>query len=803
MLRTRNDINRPSLKVSDAKKRSKDFAHTKLVIDYFAGSAFFSDEGAVNLNTDRDLRMLYDVYNTRLPDKYFNHVLNPLNTSEQQYTSWPARIRCQSIIRPNIDLIEGEYEKRGFNYVIKINNPDAINIAQDLQYKQLLGTLEQMFVNQLNASGYKTDLPNQEVESVQKLQKKFASNYRDERTIWGESILNVVIDDVSVEEKLRQQFHDWAVVGETLSYKGIRGGRLVYERVSPLDMDFDKSPDKLYVEDGQWAVRRIWMTSADVIDNWYDELSAQDVKLIEDENTGSYSFRTTSATNALTHPEDEDLRRNKILVYHVVWKYLTKIGVLTYLNPVTGEPEQTEVPDTYVADEGESIEWFWVNEVWEGYRINEDLYVGIGPVEAQRNVINNMSSCKLPYNGRMFSDVHSQNMSLVELGLPYEVLHRILHFQLEKTIAKSKGKILLIDNNVIPRTQGWTEDKFFYWTEATGWGPINRNQVGVDRSFNQYQVVDMGLYQHIMNLIDVMNYVKQEWDELLGITRQRKGQIKSSDTVGGSEISLGQSTVISERIFSKFEEFIQRELNGLLDCGKIAYKDGLKRLYTNDDMTTVFLDVDPAKFAEADLGVFVSKSGKDLQDLAIAKQHAQAFIQNGAAPSTTIDVIRAKSLAKLSAILKSKEDDSMEAQKQAQMTDIEAAERLEMIKGQYIELQGIIDERLMESEYDRKEEIEHIKGAYSTYRNVEGTGDNNANSVPDALEVRAQFADEADKRINQSIDAQKMKIQERQKDRELDIKEKELVVRERMGDKANKTALKNKTAGEAKSKSKK
>ncbi len=802
MLTTRKDINRPSLKVSDAKKRSKDFAHTKKVIDYFAGSAFFADEGAVNINTDRDIRMLYDVYNTRLPDKYFNHVLNPLNTSENQFTSWPARIRCQSIIRPNIDLIEGEYEKRGFNYTIKINNPDAVNIAQDLQYKQLLSTLEQMFINQLNEKGYDTQLPNQEVESVQKLKRKFASNYRDERVIWGEAILNVVIDEASVEEKLRQQFHDWAVAGEALSYKGIRGGKFVYERVSPLDIDYDKSPDKLYIEDGQYVVRRIWMTSADIIDNWYDELKAQDIKILEDENTGSYSFRTVSATNSMTHPEDEDLRRSKVLVYHVCWKYLTKIGILTYSNPTTGEIEQTEVPDTYVPDESESVEWFWVNEVWEGYRINDELYVGIGPVEAQRNVINNMSSCKLPYNGRMFSDVHSQNMSLVELGLPYEILHRILHFQLEKTIAKSKGKILLIDNNVIPRTQGWTEDKFFYWTEATGWGPINRNQVGVDRSYNQYQVVDMGLYQHIMNLIDVMNYVKQEWDELLGITRQRKGQIKSSDTVGGSEISLGQSTVISERIFSKFEEYVQRELNGILDCSKMTYKDGLKRLYTGEDMTTIFLDIEPARFAEAELGVFVSKSGKDLQELAIAKQHAQAFIQNGAAPSTAIEVIRAKSLSKLSAILKAKEAESIEAQQEAGLREAEQMERLELIKGQFVELQGIIDERLMEAEYDRKEEIEHIKGAYSTYRNVEGTGDNNADGVPDMLEVRAQFADESDKRVKQSIEAAKLRINERQKDRELNLKEKELVVRERIADKANKTALKNKTSGESKSKKK-
>lgn len=789
---------RPSMRVPLSKKIANKFEYTKTVIDYYIGSSFFLDEIIQGYGA-RDLRRFYAAYNMQLPEKDFTYVTNPLNSSNPAYKNWPAKLRPYSIIRPNVDLLEGEYEKRPFNFTVKVNNSDAVNRALDEEYSLLLSSLEQQFINELNARQANTGQPSQEVELPAKLKAKFSSNYKDERAIMGEAALNIIIDDLFLEETFKRIFKDWLIAGEVYSYKGVQGKELTYERVSPLDFDFDKSPDTEYVEDGQWAVRRMWMTMADIIDNWYDELKDQDIDMIQD-TTGSYSFRTASSSGFGNNRVDEDLRRSKIPVFHVTWKYLTKIGILSYPNPITGEIEQMEVPETYVPDKaaGETVEWFWINEVWEGYRIFAGLYVGIQPIPMQRNKANNFSACKLPYNGKKFSEVHADNISIVEMGIPYEELHRVLHFNMERTIAKSKGKIVLLDQNVVPRQNGWTEEKFLYWAEANGWGMINRNQIGVDRGYNQYQVLDLGLYQHIENLVEIMNFVKTEWDELLGITRQRKGKTEASETATGVSNAVYQSSVISERTFSRFEEFVQRDLLGLLDYSKLAWREGHKRLWFGDDMRSMILDISPEQYSETEFGVFVSRSPRDIQSLEIVRQQVQAFAQNGMPPSTIVDVVRARSLSKLQQILREKEVESVEAQQRAAEAENEVAEKIEMIKGQFSELQGLIDERLINIEYDRKEEIEHIKGAYSTYRNVEGTGDNNANDIPDALEVRKQFADETDKTIKRTIEQQKLAIQSRQKDRELDIKERELKVRKEIADKQAKVALKNKVAGESK-----
>ncbi len=775
----------PKLRVSDKIKYANEMEHTKTVLDHYISACTFVDE-IVN-PTVRDNRIFYDAYNNRLPDSYFRYVVNPLNSSNSEYTNWPARLRPYSIIRPNIDLLEGEYEKRPFAFTVKVHNSDQVNFMQDEQYNAVLANLQQQFVNAMTQRGMQTGQPIQEVEPPEKVTAKYSSNYRDQRAIMGDAALDIIIDEQQLEEKFKRLFRDWLIAGEVFTYKGIKGHRMVHERVSPLDIDYDKSPDTEYIEDGQWAVRRMYLTPSDVSDLFYEELKEDEIDLIEDEN-GHVTLRAVGTGMQSTIRDDKDLRRSKLVVYHVVWKYMIKIGILSYINDF-GEVEEIEVPESYKPNKeaGESVEWYWVNEVWEGYRISNNIYLGIKPIPNQRSTMNNLSMCKLPYNGKRFSDTHSQNVSLVEMGLPYETLHRILHFNLEKTIAKSKGKIVLLDQNVLPKKMGWTEEKFFYFAEATGFGLIDRNQPGADKSYNQYSVLDLGLYQHISSLIDIMEYVKQEWDELLGITRQRKGNVNSSDTVRGTQAAISQSAVISEKVFSRFEEFVRSEMQGLLDLSKLAWLDGKQAIYQGDDMRNSILMIDPGMYIEADFGVYISRSARDLANLEIVRQQAQAFAQNGSAPSTIVDIIQAKSLSKLRAILQEAEAKSMEANQQAAAGEAEAAERLEMIRGSFEELKGYLKERQINLEYDREEDLELLRQT-GTDQNVETTLDPSAD-VKIALDDQNKKREIALKERSETVKAA-------QKNRELDLKQHELTVRERIADKANATAIKNKVVGE-------
>lgn len=779
----------PKLRVSNAVKTANDFEHTKRVMDHYISSCTFVDE-VVNTSI-RDTRIFYDAYNNRLPDAYFNYVINPLNSNRQEFSNWPARLRAYSIIRPNIDLLEGEYEKRPFAFTVKVHYPDQVNTLQDAEYQSVLKVLQQQFINTLNQRGMDTGQPSQGVEMPENIKEKFSSNYKDQRAMMGEAALDIIIDSQHLEEKFKRLFHDWLIAGECFTYKGVRGKDIVYERVSPLDLDYDKSPDTEYIEDGQWATRRMYLTPADVSDLFYEELGVDELDVIEDEN-GHVTLRAVGTGMQAAVRNDKDLRRSKVVVYHCVWKYMIKVGILTYINEF-GEEQKVEVPESYTPDKskGEQVEWYWVNEVWEGYRISSSIYVGIRPVPSQRNTVNNLSSCKLPYNGKRFSDTHSQNVSVVEMGLPYEVLHRILHFNLEKTIAKSKGKIALIDQNAIPKKFGWDEEKFFYWAEATGFALIDRNQPGVDKSYNQYSTLDLGLYQHLSSLIELMQYVKSEWDELLGITRQRKGDVKSSDTVRGTQAAISQSAVISERVYSRFEEFVRAELQGLLDVSKLAWVDGFQAVHQGDDMRSAILQIDPSQYIESDFGVHISRSARDLQNLEMVRQQVQSFAQNGATPSTIVDVVQARSLSKLRSLLQQAEQKSMEAQQATIKNEQEHEQQLEAIRESFAQMQGYIDERLIHVKYDREEDLEILK---------QSGMDQNPEPVIDPSNAQKVGLDDQNKKREIALKERSEAVKARQKDRELNLKQQELVVRERIADKNNKTKLANPTTGERKSK---
>src|SRR5690606_34691503 len=114
------------------------------------------------------------------------------------------------------------------------------------------------------------------------------------------------------------------------------------------------------------------------------------------------------------------------------------VGFLKYPDPITGEMQYDIVDEDYKADKeaGEELELLAVEEAWHGWRYGDDNYFGIEALPCQRNEMNNFSACKLPINGKKFSDRESENISVLWLIMPYQILYIILMYRMELTIAK-------------------------------------------------------------------------------------------------------------------------------------------------------------------------------------------------------------------------------------------------------------------------------------------------------------------------------------------------------------------------------
>jgi len=716
---------KPDLRVSDRVKYADDYEHTKQVVDYFVESAWFQDQTTSNSGNYRDMYILYDAYNTFLPEENFNYITNPLNSSRADRASFPARIRPYSIIRPNVDLLLGEWDKRPFNYTVVVTSNDVMSKAEKHIQSAVVGALEQMFINEMNQQGMATGVPSQEVEIPADIKAKKQQGFKDARAERAQNVIDRARRENYLDQEWKRMFKDWIIVGEVYSFRGVMNDDLFYERVSPLDIDYDKAPDNEYVEDGAWVVRRKYMLPSDIVSQFWKELEEYDIDELEEmDSTTTFSSTYYNTLFGNTYRTEEDLKRTKIPVFHCNFKYYVKVGILTYHDEY-GQMQQMEVDETYKVDEalGESIEWFWPTETWEAYRIDTgsshgddasatSIYLGVRKISEERSKINNMSYTKLNYNGLRFSDTHSRNISIVEMGMPYQIMYQILHYKTELTIAKSKGKIALLDINTIPNGDGWDEEKFFYYAEAMGFGLIDRNQVGTDKTWNQYQVLDLGLYEHIKNLIDIMEYVKGEWDQLVGITPQRKGQTSASETATGVATAKYQSAIVSERSFTRFEEFLQRELQAVVDYSKYTSKGTEKEPFYRDDFTIELLNVTPEEYMEAEYGVYVSNSAKDLEDLQMMKQILPNMASQNMSPGDMADMIMSRNISKLKSTLDLKEAKEQEAAAGAAKNEQEAELKKQEIAKQYEAIKFEFNNLLQENKFDREEDLLHIKGQY-------------------------------------------------------------------------------------------
>lgn len=738
---------RPIQILSWNEKEANGKAWYKKNADYYISMSAFSLDGNNNPKRGQDLKVLYDVYNSKFPLDWFKHVTDPLSAKEPAHKAFPAKIRPVTILRTNIDLLLGEYPRRPFIYQVNNLGDDGYSTyMEELNEKVNEGVksyfklaLQKSFMEQGILTPDGQPVSEEAAQQVQEamnnmqypedIEKEFKTSYRDKQAIKGQKWLKRALVEHKIREKQLKMFKDWLIVGQAYSYKGVEFDNLVYERISPMMIDFDKSPENEYVEDGEWVCVLRYMTASDITDRFYEVLKKEDhIKL-----RSSTIYNSANAFNSFlssTYTTDS----GKIPVYHVQWEGSKALGFLTRINPESGQPETIEVDEDYIAAEGESIEWVRVDEGYETWRIGKDMYIYMRPMPMQRNAMNNFSTLKLSYNGRKYSDTHSDNISAMEIGLPIQIMYIIVTRTLELTIAKSKGKILLIDQNAIPNKPGWTEEKFFYYSEALGYALLDRNQIGVDKSWNQYTTVDMSLFDNISQLIELQGYFKQQWDDVLGINRQRKGQTYASDLVGVNERAAFQSTVITDMIFNGFEEFVETELQGILDMSKFINASGVRKLWYDTEFGNQTLEIDPYDYCNAELGIFVESSAEAMQTKNKMEAQATAMLQNTVKPSTILEVFRTQSVADLKEKLLQIEEIQAKIEQQNATSEEEAAKQMDERKMKFMEYEKTLDTIFMNAEYDRKEDLEDIKGTYNTFTFQDG--DSNDNGIPDAMEVK-------------------------------------------------------------------
>jgi len=528
----------------------------------------------------------------------------------------------------------------------------------------------QDFVNQLNEMGIDTGMQEQEIESYQAQHDKLNTTFDDMHAATGQEALNFLKYSLDLDDKIQKLFYDWIVCGRYVTYKDVYMDDVDYEVVDPRDIYVVGWGKTDYIEDADGVVRVRRLSPNAVLDLFHDEIHkheeteeimtwldseksldglSNDVIELRTENIDKQNTRE----NELTHRWDDSFIR----VYHVSWKSFTKVGILHYIDEL-GQPQELEVDDTYKLNKKNGdirIEWIWINEVWEAFQLEDQWILSGEPHRVQRNQLNNPSTCKLPYNGRILGYRNQNIVAPVKSGMSYQMLYNIFHYRFELLLAKNKDKLLAMPLSLLPEGEGWDTDKFMHWVASDGMLFYDDSKPKIAALLAGIKSIDMGLGNYMDKMWNLMIGIKEEWWDEIGMNRQRYGDSFASDGKGNTEQAIFRSAIQTADMYRQFDETLRKDYEGLLDYCKVAWIKGKKAMYMTSDRKRAFLNVtvdEMLKFMTTEFGVFVGNTTEEFEALERAKNLLQTMGQNGLGAEHMIAILSAKSMSKVKELAK-------------------------------------------------------------------------------------------------------------------------------------------------------
>ena len=542
---------------------------------------------------------------------------------------------------------------------------------------------------------------------------KINYEYQDIREITAQRILEYLVREDDLQEKFNRGFKDALIAGEEIYWVGDISGNPTVRVCNPLDVRVILDPDSPWIDESQAVIEERWLTLSTVLDEYYEYLEPGEIDRLENGMTGT----DPSEKGGLNYPYNEfniinysnvldtvgsgvydpgsirSYRRNGMVrVLQVEWKSMRKIGIVTYTDESGTKQEDIvdeifEIPD-YAEKKGKKwlfdgveLRWYWISEYWEGTKIAESIYCNVKPKLNQRRDLSNPSDVKSGYVGFIYNERNSESISLIDRMKPFQYLYNIIYYRTELAIAKSKGKVALMDISQIPSSEGWDVSKWMYYLESMGVMFINSREEG-NRSqqapaFNQFQSIDLSMGNYINTHVQLLDNIKTELGELSGVSRQRQGQVQTSELVGNTERAVTQSSHITEYWFYSHNECKKKVLTALIDVAKMAYRDGKKIQYIADDMSRTFLNVEPEDFTNSSYGIFVSNSAKDDKALDTLKSLAQAALQAGVVSFTDVaSILQSESITKVRKMLESSQAELEKKQAEAQQSEQQAQQQV-------------------------------------------------------------------------------------------------------------------------------
>lgn len=531
----------------------------------------------------------------------------------------------------------------------------------------------------------------------------------------------------------------------------------------------------------------------------------------------------------------------------VYWKTQRKVGHLTKITE-QGEVIQEIIDETFKVTEkpiyddslfknknketllqGEHIDWIWINETWGGIKIGPNLpafwksnasdninpiYLGInkkkpGRIPFQFKGDNSLYGCKLPIEGRVFSDRNTRSTSLVDLMKAYQVGYNMVNNQIADILVDELGTIIMFDQNALPRHsmgEDWGKGNYAKaYTAMKDFSmlPLDTSITNTENAtnFNHYQTLNMEQTGRLMSRIQLANYFKQQAFDAIGVNPQRLGAPIAQQTATGVTQSLNQSYAQTEVYFTQHSDHLMPRVHQMrTDVAQYYYSNNpsVRLSYISSEAEKVNFTINGTDLLLRDFNVFATTKTNHRSVLDQLKQLAITNNTSGASIYDLGNIIKADSIAEVTDILKdaegkqeSQRQQEMQQQRQMQEEQLKARAEEEKLKREY---------NALEAEKERENDLEVAQIRAAGYGSMSDVNENKVNDFQDEMaNIRADRKD----REKMDFQRQQATLKNSNDQSKLQIEREKIAAQRDIADKQLQIARENKNKYDVKSSDKK
>lgn len=776
-------------------KEKKDESWIKNTMDYFANKAY----AEYVKNRDTFVKN-YDLVKgiLRMEDFYQEPEVKSFTDMLTADLGLPAYVKHYSILTTPLNELVGELSKRPDAFRVKAFDDDSK--SEELEFKT--GILQDYVMSHAkNKILEKAELQGQEIDDEQLQQMTLnevqdeLDNYTSVAEKWGNHVLTAMKAEFNTKEKSEDAFRDLGITAREFYhiYEDNSKTGFNVEVANPKNTWFLTTPDRKYISDptgraqGAYAAGLVQvMELSEIIEtfNWLskeeiDHLrsSLQDYGLINVRESNLGNPNAADGIDSVQYDTfdplvlqtrmiiESEMKENndglkdflgltsnvssfgyKYVVVRSYWLSKKKIGKLIYLDEM-GNEQSMLVDENYKSGTiptQQSLDWGWINQWYQGVKIGPDIY-HIAPYKL-------LNYC--PIIGLVHEIKNTEAKSLVDMMKPFQVIYNVCMNQLYKLLEKEVGKVYLTSIRHVPIPKdGDAQDALDIWEmEARNRGVVfiddSPENLKSPSSFNQHREIDLTRTQEIQSRYTLAQQMKNECWELIGMSKQRLGNVSASETATGTNNAVTQSYTQTESLFVAHEYVLGQLYQSIIDAALYveSQKPESTISYITNEGENAFVQVNGADIRFRDLKVFLTNRPEDRQMFQEIRSLSQAVLQNGGSLHDIIELYSTNSIRQMKKVFKTlKERQEQLQDQQAQQQQQQLDQQQQIAQAQLAQAQQQYDTNMANENYQKElDRINRVEIAMIAAESKAGPlTDADTSGTADVLEISKLASEES------------------------------------------------------------